>query len=75
MTAVLALFAALLTGEAIPTAHAAAFTNGAGPTGVYSVSCSAPADGGLANPNFDNQLFFKVGGPVPGGCRYDGIVL
>ncbi|MDE0797777.1 MAG: hypothetical protein OSB76_19560, partial [Alphaproteobacteria bacterium] len=61
MTAALALFAALLTGAAIPTAHAAAFTYGAGPTGVYSVSCSGPADGGLANPNFDNQLFFKVG--------------
>ena len=44
-TAGLALSAALLTGAAIPTAHAAAFTYGAGPTGVYSVSRSGPADG------------------------------
>jgi hypothetical protein len=61
MTAAVALFAVLLTGVATSTAHAAVFTYGAGPTGAYSVSCSGPGDGGLANANFNNQLFFKAG--------------
>jgi hypothetical protein len=56
-----ALLVGTFTGAATNTAYAAAFTYGAGPTGVYSVSCSGPGDGGLANLNFDNQLFFKAG--------------
>ncbi len=40
----------------------------AGPSGTFAASCSGPADGGLANPNVnDNQLFFKTGSDCQAG--------
>ncbi|MGB5395911.1 MAG: hypothetical protein WBN96_02075 [Gammaproteobacteria bacterium] len=42
-------------------AHAAFYNYETGTSGAFAVSCSGPGDGGLANPNFDNRLFFKVG--------------
>jgi hypothetical protein len=42
-------------------AQAAFYSYGTGTSGVFAVSCSGPGDGGLANPNFDNRLFFKPG--------------
>lgn len=49
-------------GVVVPSgAHAAFFNYGTGTSGAFAVSCSGPGDGGLANPNFDNRLFFKAG--------------